>query len=179
MRNKNGTAGEEVVGGWKLDVGSYWLFKLFEDLDMGTVKKFEDLEIWQLAREQAKDIFNLTCAADLVKDFELKDQIRRSSGSVIDNIAEGFERFSTKEFAQSLIIAKGSNGEVRSQLYRAYDRRYIDEKTLNQKLRRSILLGNKVSAFINYLQRTPYKGKRIASEAAQPPTSNIQPPTTE
>ena len=146
---------------------------------MGTIRKFEELEIWQLAREQAKDVFQLTCAADFVKDFELKDQVRRSSGSVMDNIAEGFERFSTKEFSQSLIIAKGSNGEVRSQFYRAFDRGYINQETLNRKLDRSILLGNKISAFINYLQRTSYKGKRIASEAAQHPTSNLQPPTSE
>ena len=83
---------------------------------MATITKFEDLEIWKLAREQANQIYKLTQDGGFSKDFELKNQINKSSGSVMDNIAEGFERFTNKEFAKFLIISKGSNGEVRSQL---------------------------------------------------------------
>lgn len=98
---------------------------------MATITKFEDLEVWKPAREQAKEIYKLTQTGSSVKDFELKGQINASAGSVMDNIAEGFERFTNKEFGQFLIISKGSNGEVRSQLYRAFDRQYISESIWN------------------------------------------------
>ncbi len=94
---------------------------------MATVKRFEDLEIWQLARQLSKEIFELTKSGDLSKDFKLRDQMRSSSGSTMDNIAEGFERNGNKEFSQFLSIAKGSNGELRSQLTRIFDREYITQ----------------------------------------------------
>lgn len=104
---------------------------------------FEDLEIWQLAREQAKEIYKLCQTGNFSKDFELKDQIRASAGSVMDNIAEGFESFSNKEFCQFLVIAKGSNGEARSQLYRAFDRNYISEDVLTIRLEYSSLIAKR------------------------------------
>jgi four helix bundle protein len=126
---------------------------------MATIKKFEDLEIWKLARGQADEIYKLTHAGSFVKDFELRNQISASSGSVMDNIAEGFERFTNKEFAQFLVISKGSNGEVRSQLYRAFDRKHISEDILRNRLEFSITLGNKIKAFLDYLQSSNYKTK--------------------
>jgi len=126
---------------------------------MATVTKFEDLEVWKLAREQAKAIYALTNEGNFSKDFSLKDQINRSAGSTMDNIAEGFERFTNKEFAQYLIISKGSNGEVRSQLYRAFDKGYITEEVLNERLEFSVMLGNKIKSFVDYLQSSKYKSK--------------------
>jgi four helix bundle protein len=97
-------------------------------LAMATVKRFEDLEIWQTAREQANELWKIYNDGTFSKDYELKNQISRSSGSVMDNIAEGFERSGNKEFNNFLIIAKASNGEVRSQLYRAFDRNHISKE---------------------------------------------------
>lgn len=108
---------------------------------MSTISKFEELEIWQMARIQAQSIFLLR--QNFKNDFALINQINSASGSVIDNIAEGFERFSTKEFAQFLVIAKESNGEVSSQLYRAFDRSYFSEEILNEKLSYSETIGKK------------------------------------
>jgi four helix bundle protein len=139
---------------------------------MPTIKRFEDLEIWKMAREQANGIFTLNKEGDFSKDYSLKNQINAAAGSVMDNIAEGFERFSNKEFAQFLVISKGSNGEVRSQLYRAFDRKYISEEILNSRLESSIHLGNKIKSFLDYLQSSNYKSKPKNSTNIQPPTSN-------
>jgi four helix bundle protein len=131
---------------------------------MATVTRFEDLEVWKLAREQAKEIYELTRIGSFSKDFDLKNQINASAGSAMDNIAEGFERFSNKEFSQFLVISKGSNGEVRSQLYRAFDREHISEEILKVRLEFSVLLGNKVKSFIDYLKTTKFKTKPVKKE---------------
>ena len=88
---------------------------------MASIKRFEDLQIWLDARVLAQDIIKIVKSTDLSSNFKLRDQIISSSGSVMDNIAEGFERNGNLEFRQFLSIAKGSCGEVRSQLYRIYD----------------------------------------------------------
>src|SRR5205809_564697 len=95
---------------------------------MATIRRFEDLEIWQLARKLCNMIYPYTGYAGFSKDFKLINQINGSSGSVMDNIAEGFDRGGRKEFINFLGIAKGSGGEVKSQLYRAFDRKYISQE---------------------------------------------------
>ncbi len=98
---------------------------------MATVTEFEDLEIWQLAREICQMVWELFETTTLGKDFELKNQMNRSSGSIMDNISEGFERNGRKEFILFLSYSKGSCGELRSQLYRAYDRNIYRKNSLN------------------------------------------------
>jgi four helix bundle protein len=94
---------------------------------MATITRFEDLEIWQEARRLAKEIKCISLETELKTDFRFRDQIKAASGSVMDNIAEGFERNGNLEFRQFLSIAKGSAGETRSQLYRVLDFNYINE----------------------------------------------------
>jgi four helix bundle protein len=93
----------------------------------GRVAKFEDLIAWQKARKLTREIYELTNEGGFAKDFALRDQIRRSSVSVMSNIAEGFERVGLTEFHRFLSIAKGSCAEVRTQLYVAFDVGHMDE----------------------------------------------------
>ena len=93
------------------------------------IEKFEDLIAWQKARELTKGIYKVTKYGDFLKDFGLRDQIRRSSVSIMSNLAEGFERGGSSEFHQFLVYAKGSCAELRSQLYVALDVEYIDVVT--------------------------------------------------
>ena len=131
---------------------------------MATITKFEDLEIWQLARLQTNDFDNLVETTSLAKDFELRNQMNASSGSVMDCIAEGFERSGNNEFKNFLVIAKGSNGEFRSQLYRCLDRKHIQQKLFDELYTKNVMLGNKLMSFINYLQNSTYKGQRYKSK---------------
>ncbi|WP_339814333.1 four helix bundle protein, partial [Zunongwangia profunda] len=94
---------------------------------MATIKQFEDLEIWQKAREICRIVYETKKNTNLKNDFKLYNQLNGSSGSIMDNIAEGFERNGNREFIQFLSIAKASCGETRSQLYRAFDRGYLND----------------------------------------------------
>jgi four helix bundle protein len=98
---------------------------------MATVTKFEELEVWQLARQFAVKIYQITTLENFSKEYKLKDQIKDSSGSVMDNIAEGFGRDSRLEFINFLGYAKGSLNETKSQLYRALDYKLIPQITFD------------------------------------------------
>lgn len=131
---------------------------------MASIKSFEEIIAWQKARELAKDVWNMTLLMPFSKDFSLCDQINRSSGSVMDNIAEGFERGGNKEFIQFLFIAKASLAEVKSQLYRASDRKHIDEKLLKKKQTIINELANIIGGLINYLKKSEIKGIKFIKE---------------
>ena len=128
---------------------------------MATVKNFEDLEVWKNARSICNDIFRLKETTDLKSDYKLYNQINGSSGSIMDNIAEGFERNGTREFIQFLAVAKASCGETRSQLYRGLDRNYITEEEFEILRNKLTLLSKQISSFINYLQKSDLKGVKF------------------
>ena len=128
---------------------------------MATIKQFEDLEIWQNARTICIKVNALTKKESFRKDFSLVDQIRRSSGSSMDNIAEGFERDGNREFIQFLNISKGSIGETRSQLYRAYDNGYINEQELDENKSLCLSLSKQIRSFSDYLKQSEYKGHKF------------------
>ena len=128
---------------------------------MATINRFEDLEIWQIARRLCKDVFALSNKGLFLKDFKFRDQIRSSSGSVMDNIAEGFERSSRLEFVNFLSIAKGSSGETRSQLYRAQDVEYCTESEANDIVKEYEHLAQKIAGFISYLNQSVIKGQKF------------------
>ncbi len=125
---------------------------------MATWVTFEDIEAWQLSRVFCQDIYRLIKETELAKDFRLKDQINGSSGSTMDNIAEGYERGGNKEFIQFLSIAKASIGESRSQLYRIFDRGYIDENSFKDLSNKTRIISMKISKLIGYLKSSSFKG---------------------
>ncbi len=94
------------------------------------IRTFEDLFVWKKARELANAVYAICETGSLVKDFGLRDQLRRAAVSVMSNIAEGFERETTPDYLHFLYIAKGSAGELRSQLYLAKDRSLVPNELL-------------------------------------------------
>lgn len=124
------------------------------------ISRFEDLEIWKEARALHKLIIELTSKEPFSKDFQLRNQIRASSGSIMDNIAEGFERGGNKEFIQFLSIAKGSCGETRSQSYRTFDSSYITNENLDELILRSTRISKKISNLMSYLKKSDFKGNK-------------------
>lgn len=125
---------------------------------MATVETFEDLETWQLAREICQDVWRIINTTTLKHDYKLRDQMNASSGSAMDNIAEGFERSGNREFVQFLSISKGSCGELRSQLYRCLDREHIGSDTFTDLRKKTKLLSKKISSFMGYLKNSDRRG---------------------
>ncbi len=139
---------------------------------MATIQKFQDLEIWQIARQLENEVFAITKEGPLAKDFSLKDQMNRCAGSIMDNIAEGFGRGGRNEFIQFLSISKASASELQSQINRCFDRKYIDNN-LFEKLDALVLLaGNKIGALIRHLNEAEIKGQKFLNRTTiKPPTS--------
>ncbi len=127
---------------------------------MATIRSFEDIESWKLARELCKKTGELIDNGNFKKSFRLIDQIDGSSGSVMDNIAEGFERGTRKEFIQFLGYSKGSCGEYRSQLYRALDRNYITQLKFDELATLATRTSGLIQKFIEYLNKTEIAGTR-------------------
>lgn len=142
---------------------------------MATIQKFQDLEIWQLANELSGNIFILTQSSLLSKDFALKDQMNRSSGSIADNIAEGFGRGGRIEFIQFLSIARASSSELQSQIIRCFQRKYIEENTYSDLIEMADKLGKKIGAFIQYLNNLTNSVVKFQNrQTNQPITRNEQ-----
>ena len=125
---------------------------------MATFKKFEEIEAWKRARELTREVYRKSKAGELSRDFGLRDQMRRAAVSVMSNIAEGFERGGTKEFVQFLAIAKGSVGELESQLYVALDQDYIDELEFASLKRVAESTKRLIGGLIGYLRQSGLKG---------------------
>ena len=119
---------------------------------MATAQQFEDLGVWQDARALSKLIYSVTKQREFYRDIDLRRQIRAAAVSAMSNIAEGFERGTRKEFIHFLNIAKGSNGEVRSQLYVALDQEYISEKQFAELKPAAIALSRRIAKFVSYLE---------------------------
>ena len=142
---------------------------------MATIKTFEDIEAWKKARKLADEIFQVFLRADAKHDFALKDQTNRSIGSVMDNIAEGFERGGNKEFIQFLFIAKGSAGETRSQLCRMLDRNYITIKEFEDLTTELIASSKMIMRLIEYLKHSDLRGDKFHEPDMPYGSPNLEP----
>lgn len=128
---------------------------------MATIKRFEELEVWKKARILANDVFEIINDGTLSKDFKLRDQMNGSSGSIMDNIAEGFERSSKLEFINFISIAKGSAGELRSQFYRSFDRKHLSDEKFKVLFAKAEEIGKMLGGFIEYLNKSEIRGKKF------------------
>ena len=128
---------------------------------MATIKRFEDLEIWKIARKLSLEIYEITSKELFGKDYRFRDQIRNAAGSVMDNIAEGFGRGGKHEFINFLSYSKGSTGEVKSQLYRAMDVTYISKVKFDELYIQYDNLGGQIAGFISYLNNALIKGHKF------------------
>jgi four helix bundle protein len=130
---------------------------------MATIGKFEDITAWQKAREMTRMIYKCSRRGEFARDFSLKDQIRRSSSSVMSNIAEGYERDGNREFIQFLSQAKGSCGEVRSQLYVAMDQEYITDEEFKIFRDMAVETSKMLSGLMSYLRQSEKRGRKYQS----------------
>lgn len=128
---------------------------------MATYSSFDQLPIWQESRRLCKLVKEILYKGDGIKDFRFRDQIKDSAGSIMDNIAEGFERAGNNEFIQHLSIAKGSSGETRSQLYRGIDFEYFEEGEAMAIIQDYALLASGIASFMDYLGQSPYRGHKF------------------
>ena len=128
---------------------------------MATIQIFEDLRAWQQARELTNLVYDLSRQREFSRDFPLRDQIRGAGISTMSNVAEGFERRGDKEFSRFLSIAKGSAGEVRSQLYVAFDQSYITRPQFDTAYEKAVETSRTIAGLVNYVERsTSGSGKR-------------------
>jgi four helix bundle protein len=128
---------------------------------MATVNRFEDLEIWQLARKLYGKISLIADRLREKKEFRFAEQMKSAAGSITDNIAEGFERSSRLEFLNALSISKGECGELKSQIYRCFDDKYINESEFSDLYNETGILSKKIAVFISYLNSCEIKGLKF------------------
>jgi len=128
---------------------------------MARIQRFEDLEAWKIAREVSREIYTVSKHGAFARDFGLRDQICRSSVSIMSNVAEGFERDGDKEFMNFLSIAKASAGETRSLLYIALDQNYISENEFRPIYNRLVENSRVISGLASYLRQSDLKGLKF------------------
>ena len=126
---------------------------------MARIDRFEELEVWKTSMALCSEIYKLTNSEFFSKDFGLKDQIRRSAVSIPSNISEGYERDSKRQFLYFLVIAKGSCGELRTQLMIAKNLNYLDEREFVKINEQCLSTSKQLSGFISYLKNTKKKSK--------------------
>lgn len=119
---------------------------------MAKIEKFEDIIAWQKALELSNFIYSVTNKDNFSKDYGLKDQIRRAAVSIVSNISEGFERDSTNQFIYFLLVAKGSAGELRAQIYIAKNQNYITKEEFELLNTKVIEVSKTISGFVSYLK---------------------------
>lgn len=129
-------------------------------------KSFEEIKAWQAARELANRAFDLYNREPFSRDYGLKDQLNRSTGSIMDNIAEGYGRMGNRELINFLSYAKGSCLEAKSQLIRAYDRNYITKNELDEMKEIVNKVNNLIGGFMSYLKKSEFKGKKFKEKQA-------------
>ncbi len=117
------------------------------------IKRFEDIEAWQLARELSRMVYGLTKKAKFARDFGLKGQIQNAAGSSMHNIAEGFDSETNLEFVRFLRYAKRSCTEVQSELYMALDQQYITKTEFKNVYDHTGRTRAAIRGFINYLKK--------------------------
>lgn len=127
---------------------------------MATFQRIEQIEAWQKARRLTREIYAISSRGAFARDFGLRDQIRRAAVSVMSNVAEGFERDGKGEFMQFLAVAKGSAGEVKSQLYVALDQQYVSQRIFDQLFELATETSRMIAGLMNYLRQTTIKGTK-------------------
>lgn len=128
---------------------------------MPTIVRFEELEIWQLSRKLYIKISTLVEKLRVKREYRFAEQMKSSSGSIMDNIAEGFERSSRLEFLNSLSISKGEAGELKSQLYRCLEDNYLNKEEFAELYNETDLVSKKIASFIIYLNSSMHKGLKF------------------
>jgi four helix bundle protein len=130
--------------------------------EMGTIRRFEEIEAWQTARQLTKTVYELSAGGSFARDFGLRDQMRRAAVSIMSNIAEGFESRTSGLFLEFLGRAKGSAGELRAQFYVASDAGYLTKEEFTALFALCEKCSGQISGFSSYLESLP-KHKRSAS----------------
>jgi four helix bundle protein len=132
---------------------------------MTTAKRFEELEVWQKAKELTNLIYKYSSDGVFARDFGLRDQMRRASVSIMSNIAEGFESQTQVMFIQYLGRSKGSAGELRAQLYIAQEQKYLTDEQFNMAYSLAEICSKQLARFIQYLESQP-NARRVREEGA-------------
>ena len=132
---------------------------------MARIDKFEDLEVWKLSRQICAYIEDLFQNTKLGSNYSLRNQMEGSSGSIMDNIAEGFGRGGNQEFHNFLSYSKGSCAELKSQLYRCFDKKLISELQFKKGMEITENEINKIGAFMYYLRNSKIKGQKFNKDS--------------